>query len=422
MDCSNIILITIESLRRDHFDQNRFPECWNVFQEDFTRFTDAYSNGVATPFSFPSIHTGQLAVGNGTLQPESPTIAETFPGYTWGVSNNPHLRKDRGYSRGFDYFADSLTKSGEKERTSTKKLKKIGKKSEIIKSVYKVFQDKTSSSRTPSTTAADLIDSLMSSIRNTDGFYWTHLSDSHYPFTPWKIPDKEINTRYNYDEIEEMNNRFIDECPTDSDIDILKAFYSELIKYIDRKLAEFFRTLRKDGRWDDSMIIIMSDHGEGFGENGIFTHQEEGVFSHRWDADPIDSLVCVPLLVKYPKELYSGEVFDHPVQNGDLLTTLTDFFDWNIKVPSHTQPFTETESRIIISKSNTAIRLTTKTGYAVRRQGQIKTVGEVNPEKMKKLEYLELPAVKTTSGDIPGLDEQKQEEIEQQLEYLGYKS
>ena len=105
---TDIVLITIESLRGDYFDKRYFPKCWGTFNTDFCEFTDAYSNGVATPLSFPSIHTGYPVTGGGSLQEESQTIAESVKEYSWAISNNPHLRGERGYDRGFDEFTDQL--------------------------------------------------------------------------------------------------------------------------------------------------------------------------------------------------------------------------------------------------------------------------------------------------------------------------
>lgn len=419
---TDIVLITIESLRRDHFDPGRFPECWEAFETDFAQFTDAYSNGVATPLSFPSIHTGVPVTGDGTLPKESPTVAESFPGHSWAISNNPHLRRDRGYDRGFDAFTDQLGGSGSGD-TSNKivnKMKSIGRKSETIRSIYHQYLNPPN----PGVTAEDILTELQVAMNENNGLFWVHVTDSHYPFTPWKVADKDLDVSYDNWEIKKMNNRFqpssFDESVQKGDIEFLTDMYDELIRYIDRQLADFLEHLSNLGRYEDSMIIIMSDHGEGFGEKGIFKHLD-GVFSHQWDADPIDSLISVPLLVKYPHMEYGGEKFTHPVQNGDLLATLTDWFDWDVDVPDFTRPFTTPQSRTILSKSNASLRVTTETGYVIQRQENAEVVGEVGDSAFEILNNATLPSVETPSGDIPGLDEREQEQLEERLEYLGYK-
>ncbi|RQG89697.1 sulfatase-like hydrolase/transferase [Natrarchaeobius chitinivorans] len=408
---TNIVLITIESLRRDYFDKERFPECWEAFETDFAQFTDAYSNGVATPLSFPSIHTGYPVTGDGTLPKESPTVAESFTGHSWAISNNPHLREERGYSRGFDVFTDQLSDGDDNQILH--KMKNIGK------NIYRKYKI---DSGTPDSgvTAKDILTKLNSALNTNNGLFWVHLSDSHYSFTPWKVADKDLDVSYRPDEIRKMNDRFLDESPKKGDIDFLTGMYSELIRYIDRQLVDFFEQLKQSNKYEESMIVIMSDHGEGFGDKGIFKYSE-GVFSHQWDADPIDSLISVPLLVKYPNMEYSGEKFAHPVQNGDLLASLTDWFSWNVDVPDFTQPFTDPKSRTILSKSNGSLRVTTETGYVIQNRGDTKVVGDVGDDAFELLNNTTLPSVETLSGDIPGLDEREQEQLEDRLEYLGYK-
>jgi hypothetical protein len=418
---TDIVLITIESLRRDHFDAERFSECWDTFETDFAQFTDAYSNGVATPLSFPSIHTGHPVTGDGTLPEDSPTVAESFPGYSWAVSNNPHLREERGYDRGFDEFTDQLdapSAGGGGELIS--KIKSIGSKSAVLEKIYRKFQMMGTSPISTSETTAAVLTALRSEIREKNGLFWVHLDDSHYPFTPWKIPDRDVKISYTVEEVNEMNDRFLDGTPKEGDVEFLTEMYDELIRYIDRKLSNFFDFLEEIDRYDETMIIIMSDHGEGFGEKGIFKYTD-GVFSHQWDADPIDSLVRVPLLVKYPSMEHGGECFTYPVQNGDLLATLADWFGWDVDVPEFTHPFTEPESRTILSKSNAALRVTTETGYVIQRQGDRKVIGNVGDDAFDVLEDATLPSVETVSGDIPGLDEREREQLEERLEYLGYK-
>lgn len=190
--------------------------------------------------------------------------------------------------------------------------------------------------------------------------------------------------------------------------------YGELVEYVDRCLAEFLRNLKKTNKWEQSMIIILADHGEAFGEDGVFQHD--------WSANPIDSLIEVPLVVKYPNQKYAGESYTHTVQAGDLLPTLSNEFGWGVDLPPHTRPFTEPGYRPIISKSNTAIRVTTDNGYAIRRGDSIiETSGYVTEEALDILQSSSLPAVESMSGEIPGKTEKEQIELEEMFKQLGYK-
>jgi arylsulfatase A-like enzyme len=157
----------------------------------------------------------------------------------------------------------------------------------------------------------------------------------------------------------------------------------------------------------------MSDHGESFGDRGVYNHD--------WTAEPIDPLIRVPLLVKYPGGEHAGVTFDHQVQNADLLATLAELLDWSQEPPANTRPLTDPTTRPIISKSNTAIRVTTERGSAVRTDDGIDISGDVDDRSLEVLESSSIPNVSTLSGDVPGTSKREQRELEQRLEYLGYK-
>jgi len=99
-----VLLLTVDALRRDRILSDVFPECQPFF-EDFARWTNAYSHGVATPFAFPSILTGEFVEEDGSIPSSAPTLAERLSSRrTVGFGNNPHLIADRGYDRGFDQY------------------------------------------------------------------------------------------------------------------------------------------------------------------------------------------------------------------------------------------------------------------------------------------------------------------------------
>jgi arylsulfatase A-like enzyme len=70
--------------------------------------------------------------------------------------------------------------------------------------------------------------------------------------------------------------------------------------------------LKASGRWDDTLFIVTSDHGENFGEHGHLSH----VFSLH------ESLTRVPLVIHYPAGFASGLRVKTPVQLVDLFPTI----------------------------------------------------------------------------------------------------
>jgi len=434
---NDVFLVTIDALRHDHFDKMNFPECWNNGFEDFAQFQNCYSNGVATPLSFPSIHTGYPVESKGELRTDVPTIAELYDGYTFAITNNPHLRRDRGYGRGFDSFTRNPKSSSIYNR-----IRQIAGKSDILTKGHHYFWENISNITGSSSenvqpdltpisnkTVESILKQLEGSIQSYSGFFWVHLMEPHSPYYPQKVRDKNIETQYNNQEIKHINDKVRGAAarsmgldkegkdlppPTEEEIEFCREMYGKIVTYIDRKIAGFFKELQREDRWEESMIGILADHGEAFGENGVFLHD--------WSANPINPLIEVPLAVKYPNNKHAGENYTHPVQTGDLLTTLSEVFGWNVNPPPHTRPFTDSGHRPIISKSNNAIRVTTNDGYAIQRNSMIvEKSGDIDQEALTVLRSSSIPTVESMSGAIPGLTDREQNELEDRLEYLGYK-
>ena len=411
---AELLLLTIDSLRSDHFNRDLFSNCWNAFESDFVRFEGAVANGVATPLSFPSVLTGHLVVGDGTLPPGTPTLAELYDGYTWAVSNNPHLRSERNYDRGFEFFTDTLEGIVDEEATGTDAVP------ETLRTTYATVKKAIAGRNdepdlTPPPSSADsVLAALREGMDGRRGFFWAHFIDPHYQFKPQKVLDRELATGYTNSEILAMNERYIDGRPRSDDIEFLARMYEELVAYLDRQLAEFFEQLKAEDRWDETMIVIAADHGEAFGEHGVYNHQ--------WDADPIDPLVRVPLLVKFPGNEGGGETYDHLVQNADIFATLLTEFGWDADCPPTTRPLTDTGPRTVISKSTGAVRVTTDDGFRIRRRdGSIDGDGSIGDDAMAVLASASIPSVEKLSGNVPGRDDEERRNVEQRLRNLGYR-
>jgi arylsulfatase A-like enzyme len=56
-------------------------------------------------------------------------------------------------------------------------------------------------------------------------------------------------------------------------VDGFSTGYAENVKRVDRCFGEFIAHLKKTGIYDNSIIVVTSDHGESLGENGNYGHQ-----------------------------------------------------------------------------------------------------------------------------------------------------
>jgi arylsulfatase A-like enzyme len=99
---------------------------------------------------------------------------------------------------------------------------------------------------------------------------------------------------------------------TSEDFRILTAAYDNAISYVDHLIAKIIRTLKQLGKYDDTMIIVLSDHGDNIGDHGLMFHY--------WCL--YDTLIKIPLLIKYPRGTGVGGRIMNVVQNVDLFPTI----------------------------------------------------------------------------------------------------
>ena len=88
--------------------------------------------------------------------------------------------------------------------------------------------------------------------------------------------------------------------------------YDGAIRYTDDSLGVFFNRLKKLGVYDKSTIMVTSDHGEAFGEHGVYLH------SHHF----YEELVRVPLIIRAPGMSKRGGYNHYLYQTIDIAPTV----------------------------------------------------------------------------------------------------
>jgi tetratricopeptide (TPR) repeat protein len=113
---------------------------------------------------------------------------------------------------------------------------------------------------------------------------WVHLFDPHAPYAPPAAARERAG-----------GNAYLGE-----------------VAAMDDAVATLVATLRDLGQLDDTLILVVGDHGEGLGEHDEATH---GVFCY-------DSTLHVPFLIRYPEGHGAGERRGEPVSVADVYPTL----------------------------------------------------------------------------------------------------
>jgi arylsulfatase A-like enzyme len=92
-------------------------------------------------------------------------------------------------------------------------------------------------------------------------------------------------------------------------LEYVKTLYDSEIRHTDEYVE---RVLAELGVTTDDLVIVLSDHGEEFGEHGLFAH---GSSLH-------EASVRIPLIVRLPQEELGGLVVDERVSILDVFPTI----------------------------------------------------------------------------------------------------
>jgi choline-sulfatase len=104
--------------------------------------------------------------------------------------------------------------------------------------------------------------------------------------------------------------------------ELLLTGYDATIAHADHSISVVLGELDRQGVFDDAVIIISADHGEGFGEHGFYCgHRCANECTHR-----------IPLIVRWPGVSVGDESTHALLYNVDLAPTLCDLLD--IPIPS----------------------------------------------------------------------------------------
>lgn len=300
----NVILIYIDALRPDHlgcygYSKNTSPNI-DEFAEDAILFEYAFCHIPHTPPSTASTFSGffphetKIYGFAEPLLPEIDSIAEMMKrkGYsTAAVICNYALRSGRGFEQGFDIYDEEM-----QER-------------ELVRRNY------------PERIAEKGITRVIEIIRKFRGkrfFLYLHAQDPHGPYTPPEPYNRLFFDKskkpliLNFNETDTGYNS-IPRYQRLGDIQDFHYYVSQYdgeIRYFDFHFKRLIDALKTMGLYDNTLIVISADHGEGMGEFGSF-------FAHGENLS--NSQIRVPLILRYGE---GGARRKEYVQHIDLVPTI----------------------------------------------------------------------------------------------------
>jgi arylsulfatase A-like enzyme len=282
-------------------------------------YENAFTSGIWTLESVASLYTGLYASQHGvdihhqTLSPEPTTLASYLQMTYSGAAFAPGSWHSRsfGFDRGFEHFQETY-------RPFTW-LDRLFPTETFPEKVWRHFgyrYDK--GARGMNWAAKKWLDS-----RSDDRPFFMVV---HYiePHLPYRLPEpfysrflpagisKSQAKRVNQDAYKLMAHEVE---MSEEDFEILNALYDGALNYLDFRIDELTMHLAARGILDDTLLIIMADHGENLGEHGLMDHQ----YSVH------DTLLHVPLVMRLPGTLPAGTRETKLVQNIDIFPTLIEF-------------------------------------------------------------------------------------------------
>lgn len=112
---------------------------------------------------------------------------------------------------------------------------------------------------------------------------------------------------------------------TDRQVAMLRSAYRDCIRGLDRRVGQLLDRLRDAGELDNTLVIVTADHGEHFGEQGLFLHGNS----------LYQSLLHVPLIAVWPGEIPAGLRVRTPVSLSGLPNTILETLDEAPRFPGN---------------------------------------------------------------------------------------
>ena len=314
----------MDTLRADHLSSYGYERDTSPFidqlAEQGVRFEHAISPSSWTQPSHASLLTGRYTYEHlaetRPLDGTYPTIGEVMQanGYRTGAfsANTLFFTRRQGFGRGFLHFEDNYHSVQDALFNS---------------SVYGFLIDFYGLRKVlnyegvPTRRYADDINrSTLNWIdRDNDApfFVFMNYFDVHDPYTP---PEPYRSKYSSVPNPGGLINGFIDRYHPDLSPEQLQSeidAYDGAISYVDDQIKDLFGELEKRNLLENTIVVILSDHGESLGEHGLLQHSASLYFQE----------IHVPLIIWGPNFVEAEKVIDTPVTIAALPATILSMID-----------------------------------------------------------------------------------------------
>jgi arylsulfatase A-like enzyme len=262
-----VVLISIDTLRRDHLSLYGYPRRTTPGLEALAREAVVFEDAVSTSSwtlpahaslltsTVPSVHgaTGS-EVGLSPEWPGLPRLLREAGYFTQAMTTHVYLSKEYGFGEGFDRHR-----------------------------------------YLPETRAEEVTDQAVRFLEargDSDFFLFLHYYDPHWHYDPPAPYDRAFDPGYRGEatgiwwDFKELDADSIDP----KDLHHIQALYDGEILYTDRQLERLFQEMKRLGVFENALLVVASDHGEEFLDHGQWEHQKT----------LYEEQLRVPLMIKLP--------------------------------------------------------------------------------------------------------------------------
>lgn len=336
---TNAVVVIVDALRADRigpYEGTTLTPHINQLMSEGLTFERAFTTTNATDSATTSLHTGLYPLSHGVLN-HAMRVTNEEKKRVEEVTQFPELLQQSGvrtihkgrYMGRWHYNGfDEITKLQPHQRfwqLYERYFRELRSSNALVGKVLDGLYWYTKSAITAfEGESTDAITQFLDTVDDERFYSTVHLMDTHMPYTA----DEDVATEYletfNYDGIDmealikeqgddpwllDQRANLIEGDNDTPTIEEVKAWYDASVTHADRKIGRLVEGLKERGIYDDTLLIVLSDHGESLDEHGIF-FDHHGLY---------DQTIQIPLVVKPPK----SEIFE-PGATVETLTQITD--------------------------------------------------------------------------------------------------
>lgn len=309
----NCIIYVVDCLRYDHtslsdYDRPTTPVLSDlsqdavVFDSFFTVAT--WTRPVAASLLsgvYPLVH--RVRHRDSCFGYDGPILPEILKsqGYeTFAISGVGQFSSFAGFDRGFSWFEDAF-----------RNPRILEGRTRVSARSQKLLEDQ-SSSQIALVRSEDVLSLFTEWWRDRErrkpffGVLWT--IDVHPPYEP---PTEFC--RFGAAGGRRIESRdLVRDIHTAEDVQLITDLYDSEIRYTDSQIGALVDFLKREGIYENTLLIILADHGEGLGEHGFFGHGQA----------PYEELLHVPLVINYPGGQHEGRREANLADFTDIMPTV----------------------------------------------------------------------------------------------------